>query len=60
METDMTDNSKEELKAANQRAERERRLRLSMIDAVTKVINEDHDTVEALKTAVKKTLEGNR
>lgn len=56
----MTDNSKEELKAANQRAERERRLRLSMIDAVTKVINEDHDTVEALKTAVKKTLEGNR
>ena len=53
-------NGKEELKAANQRADRERRKRLALIDAVTDCINHPYDTVEALKVAVEKTLEGNR
>ena len=56
----MSNNGKEELKAANQRAERERRTRLALLDAVTECINKPYDTVEALKTAVEKTLEGNR
>jgi hypothetical protein len=57
-ETDMNAHA-EALRAANQRAERERRTRLALIDAVTQVINEPHDTVEALKADVKKALEGN-
>jgi hypothetical protein len=60
METDMSNYGKEELKAANQRADRERRTRLTLIDAVTECINKPYDTVEALKAAVEKTLEGNR
>ena len=56
----MSNYGKEELKAAHQRAERERRTRLALIDAVTATINEPHDTVEALKSAVEKTLEGKR
>lgn len=56
----MSNTGKEELKAANQRADRERRIRLALIDAVTECINEPYDTVEALKAAVEKTLEGNR
>lgn len=55
----MSINGKEELRAANQRADRERRTRLALIDAVTQVINEPHDTVEALKADVKKALESN-
>ena len=59
METDMTDNpSKEELKAAKQRADRERRLRLALIDNITKALNEDHDTVEGLKGAINEALGG--
>jgi hypothetical protein len=56
----MSTYGKEELKAANQRAERERRTRLALIDAVTECIHKPHDTVEALKAAVEKTLEGKR
>ena len=56
----MSNNGKEELKAANARADRERRLRLALIDAVTKTLNGNHDTVEGFKAAIKKTLEGTK
>jgi hypothetical protein len=56
----MSTNDKEALKAANQRADRERRKRLALIDAVTECIDRPYGTVEALKVAVEKTLESNR
>ena len=56
----MSINAKEALKAANQRADRERRTRLALIDAVTETIDGNYDTVEEFKAAVEKTLEGNR
>jgi hypothetical protein len=56
----MSSTGKEELKAATQRADRERRIRLALIDRVTECISKPYDTVEALKAAVEKTLEGNR
>jgi len=55
----MSNNGKDVLRLANQRAERERRTRLALIDAVTECINRPYGTVEALKSAVEKTLEGN-
>jgi len=60
METDMSTTGKEELKAANQRAERERRTRLALIDAVIECLSKPYDTVEELKAAVENALEGNR
>ena len=56
----MSTTGKEELKAANQRAERERRTRLALIDAVIECLSKPYDTVEELKAAVENALEGNR
>jgi hypothetical protein len=57
-ENTVPSNDKEDRKAAIQRANRERRARLALIDAITAVLNTPHDTVEALAFDIKTAMEG--
>jgi len=60
METDMSsyDNFREALRDANERADREVLFRLGLLDRIEEVLNEDHSTVEGLKDAIRKAVEG--
>ncbi len=48
----------EERKTAVRRADRERRARLALIDALNAVLATPHETVQALEEDIKKALEG--
>jgi hypothetical protein len=52
------DDFRKALRDANERADREQLFRLGLLDRIEEVLNEDHDTVEGLKDAIKKTIEG--